>query len=292
MADAPVTRNPTTALIRILRPANVAMVALGCAAVRHGLIVPFGAPARSVESFWLATGALTLLAAGGNAINDYFDVREDHINKPRLALVGTVISRRAALAAHLGTTLIGLGCAALVALREDTPGFFLLACAVALALGLYSPLFKRGFLRGNVIIALAVGVLPVWTAWGPDLLRPEIATQITVYAGLSAWVTFLREVVKDLQDREGDAAAGYSTLPVVWGPNATLRLLTILFALTWIPLLGVAFSSGGMKGWCAAFFFPFAGAQWTLHTGNIRGTSAWLKATLGGGLLAAAFAAA
>jgi hypothetical protein len=71
-----------------------------------------------------------------------------------------------------------------------------------------------------------------------------------------------------------------------------MRLLTILFALTWIPLLGVAFSSGGMKGWCAAFFFPFAGAQWTLHTGNIRGTSAWLKATLGGGLLAAAFAAA
>ena len=37
---------------------------------------------------------------------------------------------------------------------------------------------------------------------------------------------------------------------------------------------------------------PFAGAHWTLHTGNIRGTSAWLKATLGGGLLAAAFAAA
>ncbi|MGA1374044.1 MAG: UbiA family prenyltransferase [Flavobacteriales bacterium] len=292
MADAPVTRNPIAALIRILRPANVVMVALGCIAVRHGLIVPFGAPARSVESFWLATAALAMMAAGGNAINDYFDVREDHINKPRLALVGTVISRRAALAAHLSTTLIGLGCAALVAWREKTPGFLLLAGVLAFVLGLYSPLFKRGFLRGNVIMALAVGVLPVWTAWGPDLLRTEIASQIAVYACLSAWITFLREVVKDLQDREGDAAAGYSTLPVVWGPNSTLRLLTLLFTLTWIPLLGVAISAGGMKGWCAAFLLPFLGAHWTLHTGNIRATSAWLKATLGGGLLAAACAAA
>jgi 4-hydroxybenzoate polyprenyltransferase len=152
--------------------------------------------------------------------------------------------------------------------------------------------FKRGFLRGNAVIALAVGVLPVWTAWGPDLLRSEIATQIAVYACLSAWITFLREVVKDLQDREGDAAAGYSTLPVVWGPNSTLRLLTLLFTLTWIPLLGLAFVTGGMEGWCVAFLLPFFGAQWTLRSGNIRATSAWLKATLGAGLLVVAFGAA
>jgi len=291
MADRLATRTPWIAAVRITRPGNVAMMVIGCAAVRHGLIEPWGEPFRSDAHAWMATAALAFLGAGGNVINDYFDLKEDRINKPRHAFVGTVLRRRDALALHLGLTAAGLGLACGLAVQEANLWVGVFAAGMAALLGLYSPLFKRGFLRGNMAIALAVGALPVWVAFGPDAGRPGVAAGIAVYAGLSAWVTFLREGVKDLQDRAGDAAFGYTTLPVVWGAARTWRVLNGAVAGTWIPLLLVAWHTADRGLWWAAYLLPFALAHRAVLQRDERAASAWLKAVLGGGLLAVAFGA-
>jgi 4-hydroxybenzoate polyprenyltransferase len=291
MAERLATRNPWIAGLRIMRPGNIAMMVIGCVAVRHGLIEPWGEPHRSGTNAWIATVTLALLGAGGNVINDYFDLKEDRINKPRYAFVGTVLRRRDALALHLGLTAAGLGLAGWLAFREGNGWVGVFAVGMALLLGLYSPVFKRGFLRGNVAIALAVGALPVWVAFGPDAARPEVGAGISLYAGLSAWITGLREVVKDLQDRAGDAAFGYTTLPVVWGEVRTWRLLQRTMAMTWIPLVAVAWHTLDRGGWWAAYLLPFALAHRAVIREDKRAASAWLKAALGGGLLAVAFGA-
>jgi 4-hydroxybenzoate polyprenyltransferase len=291
MAERLATRNPWIAGLRIMRPGNVAMMVIGCVAVRHGLIEPWGEPHRSGTNAWIATVALALLGAGGNVINDYFDLREDRINKPRYAFVGTVLRRRDALALHLGLTAAGLGLAGWLAFREGNGWVGVFAVGMALLLGLYSPVFKRGFLRGNAAIALAVGALPVWVALGPDLGRPEIAAPIAMYAVLSAWITALRELIKDLQDREGDAASGYTTLPVVWGEERTWRLLHRTVGFSWIPLVLLAVNTAELGGWWAAYLLPFALAHRAVIRKDKRAASAWLKAVLGGGLLAVAFGA-
>jgi len=291
MAERLATRNPWIASILLTRPGNVAMMVVGCWAVRHGLIEPWGEPHRSAVNVWIAATALALLGAGGNVINDYFDLNEDRINKPRYAFVGTVVRRRIALALHAGLTATGLGAAGWLAYREGNPWVAVFAAGMAVWLGLYSPVFKRRFLRGNVAIALAVGALPVWVAFGPDLTRTDVAPAIALYAGLSAWITGLREVVKDLQDRSGDASAGYSTLPVMWGEGRTWRLLQWAVGLTWIPLAALALNTLHFGGWSVAYLLPYAGAHLAVARKDQRAASAWLKATLGGGLLAVAFGA-
>ena len=66
---------------------------------------------------WLAWGDLTtwaasdgccpVVGAAGNLINDYFDVREDRINKPNRALVGRLVKRRV-YDTHWGFTIAAL----------------------------------------------------------------------------------------------------------------------------------------------------------------------------------------
>lgn len=279
--EAPVTGNKWWALWLTMRPWNLLMIVFTMIIIRERLI-----PADDISDglFFLSVLAMTAAAAGGNLINDYFDIREDLINKPRKALVGRVIKRRWVLGAHHLLSATALACAgAMTWLAKDWRYVLWMAGLIAL-LWAYSPTFKRRFLAGNFVIALSVGQLPLWTALPSDQTSSTI---LLAYAVLSAAITWIRELTKDLQDIDGDTRAGFDTLPVRWRERRTLLLLKILHLAFW-PLLAFAafwlYSLCGMTWHNLLFLMPFAGATYMIFHPNVRAVSAYLKLTLGGGV--------
>ena len=294
-APKSVSSAPVWAFIRITRPWNVLIIGGSMWAIRCALVAPHHEPALSDFSFLITTCIMMLLAAGGNVINDYFDVQEDAINKPKRALVGRVIRRRKALFFHHFLTGMAVAMSAIMSWDERSIWPFIWTVVMATLLWGYSPWFKRRFLRGNLVIALLVGQLPFWTVIGEimdvDSEQFFISNEgitLVIYALLSAGLTFMREVTKDLQDREGDAVAGFDTLAVRWESNRTWRLLDWLHWIFWIPLLGtslLAIQAFGARWIVLCFLLPFAGAQIQVIRRRIISISAWQKLTLSGGIV-------
>jgi 4-hydroxybenzoate polyprenyltransferase len=291
----PPSSTPLWAFIRITRPWNVLIIGGSMWAIRCALVAPNHVPALSDFSFWITMCIMMLLAAGGNVINDYFDVQEDAINKPKKALVGRVISRRKTLFFHHFLTGMAVVMSAVMSWDERSVWPFVWTVVMATLLWGYSPWFKRRFLRGNVVIALLVGQLPFWAVIGEIMdahSHPFFSSNdgitLMIYAALSAALTFLREVTKDLQDREGDALTGFDTLAVRWGAQRTWRLLDWTHGLFWIPLIATSFFASyafEVRWIVLCFLLPFAGTHIQLLRRRLISISAWQKLTLSGGIV-------
>lgn len=285
---SPVTTSPFFALIRLTRPWNVLMIvaAMWVFFVRLLGVTPAG-------HGW-AVLAMAAAAAAGNVINDYFDVREDRVNKPRRALVGRVVKRRVALASHHVLSGIALVAAGYGAWQMQVRWPLLYIVVLGGALAAYSPFFKRSFLRGNLLIAFAVGQLPLWAGGVVGAEDDQAWLVLMGYATLSFWLTLVREITKDLQDAAGDAKWGYDTLAVRWERARTVRLLHGLLAAGALGLGTAAAWWWGQIGlpasWCTAFLLPYFAGWFTLRNGEVKRLSAWLKLSLAGGLVALAAA--
>ncbi|HMP94770.1 MAG TPA: geranylgeranylglycerol-phosphate geranylgeranyltransferase, partial [Phnomibacter sp.] len=198
--------------------------------------------------FWLLCLSSVLIAGAGYIINDYFDINIDQINKPDKMVLERTISRRAAILWHLVLSVLGVLLGAFISYKLNN---WLIAPANLLCvmlLWIYSTTYKRKLLVGNllisaltawVILVLLAAELPGW--WGGALTEPlEVAsaarlTRIAMlYAGFAFIISLVREVVKDVEDIEGDRRLGCRTMPIVWGINASK-----IFAGTWLAILMV-----------------------------------------------------
>ncbi len=233
-----------------------------------------------------AIGVMVALAAGGNMINDYFDIREDAVNKPRLALVGRVIKRRVVLVSHWVWMLVALLSAGWISWNLGAAWPVIWALALGTCLTIYSPWAKRRFLIGNLLVAAAVGQLPMWAllvSRGGSVPVQSLAPWFAVTAAGFA-LTLLREVVKDLQDAHGDAQMGYDTLAIRWGNQRTWTFLRWGYTAVGAGLTALSIAQGQ---WAAAIYLlPLAVAYRAVWRSDARALSAWTKLVLGGGLLA------
>jgi len=213
--------------LELVRYKNLMIIALTQVLIRYGLILPYDVPhALSDIQFGLLVLTTLLIAAGGYVINDYFDIRVDRINKGDGVLVGFAIKRRTAMVLHIVLSAGGLltgGYLCFAVGMWKLVGIFILSIGL---LWFYSTHFKKQFLVGNLVISFltAVSVLLVGVFELIPVLSPEyydttrgVLVVMSGYA-LFAWVsTLLREIVKDLEDIDGDEAMGYHTLVIEFG---------------------------------------------------------------------------
>jgi len=229
----------TQALFKMSRPNNLLMIVFAMFSFRFGF-----AHAIAPQDFtqWMQflgmIVTIVLLTAGGNFINDYFDVRVDRINKPDAVYVETKVKRRVVILAHIVTTALGILISFFVGKSMHSYLPFVVAIGVSIALGLYTPFFKKRVLSGNLLVSLCIGVIPIWSVW-PQLSNAHIAFWTIVFAGFAFTVNFTREIVKDIEDAEGDATENYKTLPVVMGTQ-TARVYALLFLFAALIIGGIA----------------------------------------------------
>jgi len=181
---------------------------------------------------WLVLASV-LIAGGGYVINDYFDLNIDRINKPQKLVIDRFISRRWAMFFHLILSFAGIVISAYIAYLLNNPLLLVFNLLSVFLLFVYSSTFKKKLLTGNVIIAaLSAWVIMVlfvaMCQWNPGTLIPEWTSQLhevykiaLVYSAFAFIVSLIREVVKDIEDEEGDKKNGCKTMPIVWGIKST-----------------------------------------------------------------------
>lgn len=193
--------------------------------------------------FALLVFATVCIAASGYLINNIYDVDTDLENKPQDVVVGNGISEAAAYNYYFALSVVGVGIGYYLCNFINHPAFFGAFAIITLTLYMYASSFKRTLLLGNVIVALLlscsvliVGVfdlLPAITADNQKFLG--IVFQILLdYAIFTFIINFIREIVKDLEDVNGDYNQGMSTLPIVLGVKRTAK---VVFGLSLIPVV-------------------------------------------------------
>jgi len=242
------------AYLRLVRITNLIIIVLTQYFFRYFIILPLYKlenvvpPTGSLFFFFLVMSTV-FLAAAGYAINDYFDMRIDHINKPDKMLLGKIIPRRMAILIHGVLTGAGILLSFIAAFMIGSLKLGFVSVIIAFTLWQYSHKFKASFITGNIIIALtsAFVVFIVWlfefyaqVNTGHALLRGKAFLDFFMLAYLFfAFVTSLiREIIKDIEDIEGDGRVGRQTIPVKLGINKTKVISSVLVMLN-ILFLGL-----------------------------------------------------
>jgi len=190
--------------------------------------------------------ATVFIAAGGYVINDYFDVKIDRINRPDEVIVTRTITKPAAMRLSLWLSGIGIVCGLMAAILLRSLTLGILFVIVPGLLWFYSSSYKRLFMIGNLIIALLAGLTPMLVAMANvaqlKLLYAAILPYTPLEHDLYAWIggfalfafllTWIREIVKDMQDQMGDRELECHSMPVVWGETWTKIFVTGLIVFT------------------------------------------------------------
>ena len=206
--------------------------------------------------FILLVFSTVMLTAAGYVINDYFDTRTDRVNRPERMVVEKEISRRKALLLHIMLNVVGVGAGVYLAYAIGFPFLATIFVLIAGLLWFYSTTYKRQFLIGNLLVALLTALVPFTvTLFEIPMLNREFSAQMIIYhaswrplvlwsAGISLFaflLTLIREIIKDMEDYEGDLSYGRRSMPVVAGLDATRYVVVALIAITVALILWVVF---------------------------------------------------
>ncbi|NPA48057.1 MAG: geranylgeranylglycerol-phosphate geranylgeranyltransferase [Thermococci archaeon] len=191
------------AFVEITRPHNCALA--GVVGVLGSIVATGSVP--DLGKLVLVFLVVYLGCAAGNTINDYFDYEIDRINRPDRVLPRGAMKRRTALKYAIALFAIGLTLAALI----NVPAFLLALWAYS-TMVIYAWKLKPMPFIGNVAVASLTGATPLYGALAVG--RIGLAGTLALCAFL---VNVAREVTKDIEDMEGDMAAGARTLPIVIG---------------------------------------------------------------------------
>ena len=214
------------------------------ARVHNGFItflsVIIGAWATQETIFWgkliLAGISFLLITSAGNGINDYFDIEIDKINKPKRVLVQKEINPKTALLFSIILFLFGFILNLFLGLKA-----ILLSLLAILLLVLYSYKLKKITLVGNITVSFLSFLAFVYGG---------IFTTDFTFSLIPAGFAFLfhlgREIIKDMEDQEGDKKFGVKSLPILFGNKPSILLLTLVFAIliifTFFPYIYKIFS--------------------------------------------------
>ena len=175
--------------------------------------------------------ATVFIAAGGYVINDYFDVKIDRINRPDAVIVTRAVSKPSAMQLSLWLSGIGVVCGLVVAILLRSWNLGIIFVIVPGLLWFYSSSYKRMFLVGNLIIALLAGLTPLVVAMA-NVPFAELYAWLGGFALFAFLLTWIREIIKDMQDQLGDRELECHSMPVVWGDLWTKIFVTGLIIIT------------------------------------------------------------
>ncbi|MFV5699281.1 geranylgeranylglycerol-phosphate geranylgeranyltransferase [Flavobacterium sp. ZT3R17] len=234
--------------LKLIRYQNLLMLAFMQLVFRYGFFKFQNIPLSLNDwQYGLLVLSTVLLAAGGYVINNIFDQDTDTINKPNKVIVGKSISEAKAYNIYVVLNCIGVGIGFYLSNVIEKPGFASIFILIAATLYFYATSLKQMILIGNVIVALLlafsviiIGVFDLYPAIYEGNQR-EMAVIFSIlldYALFTFILNFIREIVKDLEDVNGDYNQGMNTLPIAIGINRTSK---IVFALSFIPVLAILF---------------------------------------------------
>ena len=215
------------AYLKILRPDEAFMMAMPVVIV--AIVGHFFA-----ASVVLGTLVVFLMAGAGNVINDVFDYKIDAVNKPdRPIPSGKISLKNAKIYAGILYTVSAVISLVISYLINNFLFFVIIACS-AVIIYAYSRYFKAMPLIGNIVVGGMIGFC--FVVGGFIILchtKDREIFRVAVYIGLLAAVANVaREIIKDMEDVQGDRLGGARTFPVLYGKKASSVISILLLAVT------------------------------------------------------------
>ena len=244
--------------LKLIRVPNLLFIVLVQFLMSQVVVVPilqiYGfEPASAGIALWLLIAATVLIAAGGYVLNDYFDTKIDAINRPEKLVIGRKIDKAAAMRFYQILTATGLACGLTLSFWAKSYTLAFIFIVVPGLLWFYSSNYKRQFLLGNLVVSfntmlavLAVAITKMaflQNQYGDLIFQTPIPKSIYSWVGgfsLFAFVlTWIREIIKDMEDERGDREMECRTMPIKWGMKKTKIFLYCFISLTIVALFAI-----------------------------------------------------
>jgi 4-hydroxybenzoate polyprenyltransferase len=222
------------------------MLALMQLLFRYGFLKLQNIPLALADwQYGLLVLSTVLIAAAGYVINDIFDQETDNENKPNKVIVGKSISETKAYNIYVFLNVSGVAIGFYLSNVILKPGFAAIFILIAATLYIYATSLKQMLLLGNIVVAsllslsvIIIGVFDLYPAI--DTTNQELMGSffsiLLDYALFAFMINFLREIVKDLEDINGDENQGMRTLAIVLGVSRTSKTV---FILSFIPIVAL-----------------------------------------------------
>ncbi len=211
--------------------------------IRPGLGPLAGGAGLTLKTFILLALAVVFTAIGGYIINDIKDVAPDKINKPGKNSIGVAFTVNQAYILYGIFAVTGVILGTVVSVMLHKFNFSLIFLLTAGLLWFYATTYKGQPLTGNLVVAflsaLSFGLVFLYELFALQLgkitfsVDPRalnvVFTLVLIYMAFAFLVSLLREVVKDVEDLEGDEKTGCRTFAVVYGVRNS-RILALAVA--------------------------------------------------------------
>jgi len=235
--------------LKLIRLKNLLIVALTQLLIKFCLINPPRFEINFILSntqFYLLVLATVFITASGYIINDIYDVATDTINKDQKRIIGKSIKSRNAIFWYVFFNLIGLLLGFYIAYIVDKLAFGLIFFYCIFSLWTYSKHMKNSFLLGNLQVSFLTA-LSIFNVALFDIIPNGINKTnneliifkiILCYTAFAFITTFIREMIKDMEDMEGDKKINAETLAITYGIKKTKW---ISLAFTMLTFFGIAY---------------------------------------------------
>ena len=241
--------------IRLIRPVNLLIILLTMYLFRLCIVV--ASPYKlfyirhflSDPEFFLLVLVSLFIAAGGYVINDIFDTDIDAINRPEKVLIGNAIPEASAYNLYKILCAAGMTGALILAFMTKNYRLSAIPVIIMVILNFYAHTFKKQLIVGNLMISICSGFTILLIALfetgdnnqntTPDesYVQSGIAIAGIVYGLFAFLTTFLREIIKDIEDIKGDEQHGCKTIPIVFGVKGA-KISALVICLILFIMLG------------------------------------------------------
>ncbi|WP_299101020.1 geranylgeranylglycerol-phosphate geranylgeranyltransferase [uncultured Winogradskyella sp.] len=239
-------------ILNLIRWKNLLMIAFMQYLIKYALLIPFQEShgvtiSLSHFNFFLLVLSTILIAAGGYVINDINDIETDRINKPSKLIVTKNISEKDAYSLFMAFNIIGVGLGFYLTYGIGKTSFFAIFFIASALLYIYSTSLKQIAVVGNIVVSIVValsivlvGVFELIPAMNVnnEAVQTTFINIIKDYAIFAFLINLVREMVKDIEDIEGDKKTEIQTLPVLLGKTKSNK---IVFIISLLPILSITY---------------------------------------------------
>ena len=277
--------------LKLVRWKNLVIIVFTQVLMKYFIIEPVMATHGIDETlpgwvFGLLSLSTILIAGAGYVINDIFDVQIDQVNKPADKMIGKDISATRAERFYWFLTAMGLLGGFVTAVIIDYINFVFIYFLTALLLWFYSSTLKKLPVIGNLVIAF-LSALSFYLLWLAELIdggflfgpyeSPELGSLLVWgYTAFAFVINILREVIKDIEDLEGDKYFGGRTLPIVIGVQATRYVALGIAFFVFLMTVGAQYLMG-LAEWYVMFGYFVILIQVPLVILMVLLSKAWQK---------------
>jgi 4-hydroxybenzoate polyprenyltransferase len=249
-------------LLKLIRWQNILIIWLSMFFMLFCVIYPvlgmgYFEAGLNMTQFILLMISTTFISIAGYLLNDLFDINPDTVNKPGKNVVGRKIRVHVVQLLYWVFNITGILFGVYVSYAIGKINYSLVFVFAAGLLWFYSERYQCQPIIGNMVVAFlsALTITLVWLFTFFALIKdPVFFTSVQqqfstlnifvlIFSGFAFLTSFVRELVKDMQDIEGDDRFGCRTFPVVYGIKKAKWIAVTTICIT--LLLSI---------WCQVYF--------------------------------------